>query len=281
MRKAFTLIELLAVIGIMGLLGTISVGGYRAMQRGMEERGAIQNANQFIRSAYERAQIDRVPVKVCFWNELIREETDNDPMIVVGRAVAVRCSGRISKVSGDLLLDEFSDLSAYRLRFDEDEDREATAAEVKSGEGMYLYNLDDMQNSGADSDFKRSIVAQSTARVWGTENSEPILDGETDKKILSYAYVIKDKNGCDWKAGSQYGFEFSEIRLAHNYIFGSRYSKDINKPVEVVRSFKFLPGDESSTVSIEISSLRPDNSGNLSAQKVADTESPTVSLSNR
>lgn len=278
MRKAFTLIELLAVIGIMGLLGTISVGGYRAMQRGMEERGAIQNANQFIRSAYQRAQIDRVPVKVCFWNELIREETDNDPMIVVGRAVAVRCSGRISKVIGsDLLLDEFADLAAYRLRFNEDEDKEATAADVKSGEGMYLYNLEDMASSGQGGDFKRSVVAQSTARVWN-ENSEAILDGGSDKKILSYAYVIKDKNGCEWKVGSPYGFEFSEIRLAHNYLFGSKYSKDISKPVEMVRSFTFLPGDESSTASIEISSLRPDNAGNLTAQKVADTESPTQEL---
>ena len=50
-RSAFTLIELLMVIMIMGLLGTVTVGGYRAMQRGMEERGVMENANHFIRAA--------------------------------------------------------------------------------------------------------------------------------------------------------------------------------------------------------------------------------------
>ena len=58
-RRAFTLVELMVVIMIMGILGTVSVGGYRAMQRGIEERGVMQNVNQFIRSAYQRAQIDR------------------------------------------------------------------------------------------------------------------------------------------------------------------------------------------------------------------------------
>ena len=50
-RRGFTLIELLVVIGIMGLLGTVSVGGYNAMQRGMEERGVMENVNTFIRTA--------------------------------------------------------------------------------------------------------------------------------------------------------------------------------------------------------------------------------------
>jgi prepilin-type N-terminal cleavage/methylation domain-containing protein len=44
-RKAFTLIELLMVVLIMGILGSITVGGYRAMQRGMEERGVMENVS--------------------------------------------------------------------------------------------------------------------------------------------------------------------------------------------------------------------------------------------
>ena len=47
------------VVLIMGILGSITVGGYRAMQRGMEERGVMENVNHFIRAAYRRAQIDR------------------------------------------------------------------------------------------------------------------------------------------------------------------------------------------------------------------------------
>ena len=110
--KGFTLIELLVVIGIMGLLGTASVGGYRQMRRGMEEKGVLQDVNTLIRAAYQRAQIDRQPTAVVFWNETLRGESDNadESAIVVGRAVAVRRSGRITGVKGDILLDEFADL---------------------------------------------------------------------------------------------------------------------------------------------------------------------------
>ena len=114
--------ELLVVIAIMGILGTVSVGGYRAMQRGMEDRGVMQNVNQFIRSAYQRAQIDRLPVNVYFWNETLREESDVETAIVVGKAIAVRRSGRFTKVQGSYLYDEFGDLNYNRLVLDEDDE---------------------------------------------------------------------------------------------------------------------------------------------------------------
>ena len=34
-RRAFTLLELLLVVAIMGFMGTVTVNGYRAMRRGM------------------------------------------------------------------------------------------------------------------------------------------------------------------------------------------------------------------------------------------------------
>ena len=74
MKKAFTLLELLVVMGIMGLMGTLSIGGYRAMQRGMEERGVMQSVNTMIREAYQRAQIDRQPVAIYFWSEKLGVE---------------------------------------------------------------------------------------------------------------------------------------------------------------------------------------------------------------
>ena len=111
MNRAFTLIELMVVMAIMGLLGTVSVGGYRAMQRGMEERGVMQSVNSFIRTAYQRAQIDRQPVVVFFWNETERLASEEHTEVVVGRAVAVRRYGRISAVSDGLLIDEFADLN--------------------------------------------------------------------------------------------------------------------------------------------------------------------------
>ena len=150
MKRAFTLLELLVVVAIMGLLGTISVGGYRQMQRGMEERSALETASRFIRMAYQRAQIDRKPTAVYFWNETMREADSEgyENEIVVGKAVAVRQHGRISGLNGgDGLVDEFADLN-YTY---------STNATGTAGSGagntFRLYNFDNPQ------ELKYSVVS--------------------------------------------------------------------------------------------------------------------------
>lgn len=280
-RRAFTLIELLVVIAIMGIMGTAAIGGYRAMQRGMEERGTMQNVNQFIRSAYQRAQIDRLPVQIYFWNETLREDTENDTLLVVGRAVAVRRAGRISNISsgGTYLYDEFGDLSFSRLMLDEDEGEESNMSGNNSpGSGMYLYCMD-----GVGSSFRRSLVSQTTKLFTLTE---PMLDGRT-AQIDSYAYTVIDKGNCEWHIGSPYGFEFAEIQLPHNFIFGSTFSDSVTSPVREIDVMKFRVSGNSGagskdgldgTSSIQISNLRPDDSGVLKAEVVGSTDSPTKSL---
>jgi prepilin-type N-terminal cleavage/methylation domain-containing protein len=283
MKRGFTLIELLVVMAIMGLLGTASVGGYRAMQRGMEERGAMQNVNQFIRTAYQRAQIDRQPVAVYFWNETIREETATEPPIIVGKAVAVRRAGRITETSGSYLYDEFGDLRFMRLTRDDGDEDEEDASESGStadGNGMFLYH---MEND--DTGFQRSIVSQTTKRM--SASRERLLATGGDGRIESYAYVIMNRNGVTWERGDAYGFEFAEIQLPHNYIFGSSYSKDTSDPVQEIDVLRFKVSGNSGSGSsggvtgkstIQVSSLRPNASGELHAEKVAESESPTKNL---
>ena len=101
----------------------------------------MTNVNQFIRAAYQRAQIDRQPVAVYFWNETLRVSSDDagNVDVVVGKAVAVRRSGRISGVQGVYLIDEFGDLRFSRLISEDDEEDVNEAS--KSGGGMYLYRL--------------------------------------------------------------------------------------------------------------------------------------------
>ncbi len=279
--RGFTLVELLVVMAIMGLLGTISVGGYRAMQRGMEERGVMDNMNQFIRSAYQRAQIDRQPVAVYFWNELLRKETDDSPPIVVGRAVAVRRSGRITDVvGGTTLCDEFGDLRFMRLTKsdsdeDDDDDDASASGSTTEGNGMFLYRIDD-----GDRSFKRSVVSQTTKRK---EVNDRLLVTGGNAVIESYAFVVIDAGGVQWNRGDAYGFEFAETQLPHNYIFGSDYSDSDSSPVKDIKVLRFKPGRYSGTgtsggvegdYSIQVSSLRPDATGSLSAQPVATTKSP-------
>lgn len=281
-RRAFTLVELMVVIMIMGILGTVSVGGYRAMQRGIEERGVMQNVNQFIRSAYQRAQIDRLPVAVYFWNETLREETDAETIIVVGKAVAVRRAGRLTKVQGSYLYDEFGDLSFNRLVLDEDAEDLSGADDsggAVQGEGVYLYKI----SGNEGSQFQRSLISQTTKRMPLTEPL--ILGGQGEME--NFAYELIDKGGVSWQTGDAYGFEFATLELPHGFIFGSTYSRSIGNPVagEDLIRFKVSANSGNGATSgtmgrstIEISSLRPDSSGNLAAKTVGTTDSPTRSL---
>ena len=142
MNRAFTLLELLVVIAIMAILGGITVSGYRQMKRGMEERGTVQNANQFIRSAYQRAQIDRQPVAIYFWNETLKGRTSEEFEIVVGRAVAVRRAGRLTRVTGNYLCDEFGDLKYNTKILDEDEEGlENSSSSSADGGGINFYQM--------------------------------------------------------------------------------------------------------------------------------------------
>lgn len=291
MRRGFTLIELLVVVAIMGILGTVSVAGYRGMQRGMEERGAMQNVNQFIRSAYQRAQIDRQPVAVYFWNETLRDERkDDETMIVVGKAVAVRRASRFTRVTGSYLCDEFGDLSFNRLVQDGDAEGEsgesADAESTTPGNGVYIYSM----NGDEGSQPKRALVSQNTVRQRQQEllllgpprgSSYPVVE------IESYAYKMLSGGNWQPKAGDAYGFEFAELELPHNYIFGSSFSKSSSSPVageDVIRfsvsanSGSGSKGGLDGKSSITVSSLRPDSSGSLAAQKVADSDSPTKDI---
>ena len=276
-KRGFTLVELILVMAIMGLLGTISVGGYRAMQRGMEERGTLQNVDEFIRSAYQRAQIDRQPVNVYFWNELLREKTDDDTQIVVGKAVAVRRAGRLSDVTSAYLYDEFGDLGYYSSSTEEDES--PSEGTVEKGDDMFLYRI-----KNTESKMERSIVSQS-ARHRSTSN-ERLLESGVSGSITSFAFIIINANNVSWERGDAYGFEFAEIQLPHNFIFGS----DSDCPTSAANSIKeigtimrFRAGANSGSGSssgisgastITISNIRPSKDGTLKAQTVGNTKSP-------
>ena len=273
------------VVMIMALLGTITVGGYRAMQRGMEERGAMENANHFIRAAYRRAQIDRQPVALWFWNETIREETDTEPMIVVGKAVAVRRAGRVSRYIDPYLFDEFGDLDRERLiESKQDEDTEnVDSGSTESDNLVPLYKMNSRSSNG------RSLVSQTTKNVTDQNRDTLLSTGET-KEIPCYAYVLDDAGTTDgWNTGDAYGLEFAEIQLPHGYIFGNSYHK---RPQDKLSAGDYKTmwfdvsknsgdgADEgaSGVSTIQIYSLRPGKSGELEAQIVGTTDNPSEEL---
>ncbi len=256
-RFGFTLIELLLVIAIMGLMGTAAVGGYRAMQQGMEERGVLQNVRQFTHTAYQRSQIDRLPVLVYCWNETLREADAEgyETEIVVGKAIAVRRAGRLSFVPDQTMLyDEFGDLryQSFILEgVDEATQAEFTQALEQSKSGIFIYQMDD-PNGGK----KRSLVA-SSAGLGLREFTLP-SSGQS-VAVPTYYFQVIENDGADWHAGSAYGSEFQELQLPHNYIFGDSIDGDLSK--------YFIPGGaEPGENLLKVSALRPDSTGVLKPQ---------------
>ena len=305
MKKGFTLIELLLVVGIMGLLGTVSVGGYQQMRRGMEEKGVIQDVNTLIRAAYQRAQIDRQPTAVVFWNETLRGENDangDENMIVVGHAVAIRRTGRITAKVANYLLDEFADLE---LSYQTDDGDEGNAGSTDAG--MYLYPLDDLSDVEQGTSIRRSLVetkvyAQNVMPIYLSgaisENVNSSQSGgkgassggESTGKITVYAFKVTDANGVNWKPGMAYGVEFAHLVLPHGYFFGSgaAYSTSSDNPLREAGALAFdvgknigsgmTQGQQGGLMSrsqIDISAFRLGNTGTLEPQKIGTTAKPT------
>ena len=295
MKRGFTIIELLTVMMIMGLMGTIAVGGYRAMQRGMEERGVMQNMNAMIRAAYQRAQIDRQPTAVFMWNETLRGRTADENEVVVGHAVAVRRHGRLSNVKDNRLVDEFADLN---LSYPTEGDENSGSAGQKNQ--MYIYPMDNLNQLSSSSNLKRSKVR---GKVYKADETLLFLSGETQtssategedeedsaNKVPAWAFYLEkgDAGGVSWKPGMAYGFEFISITLPDGYIFGSDYSTSADNPIRPAGTLVFKPGVNSGNgrntggsvgrSSVTIYSLRPDGAM-LKKEAVGETDSPEGSL---
>ena len=226
-----------------------------------------------------------VPVALYFWNETLREETDTEPMIVVGKAVAVRRAGRISRCFDSWLYDEFGDLDKERLveNFDDENGENANSGSTENDNLIPIYKMNSRSSSG------RSLVSQTTKNVTSSNRDALLSTGEV-KDIPCYAYVMKNAGTAgEWHVGDAYGLEFAEIQLPHGYLFGSSYHK---RPQDKMSAGDYTTmwfdvslnsGDGSDegatgTSTIQIYSLRPGKSGELEAQPVATTDKPTEGL---
>ena len=257
-KRAFTLVELLVVVGIMAALATMSIGSYFAVVRGMADRGALAAATSVISLAQERARIDLVPTVVYFYNELVqrKDEKKGTDLVVAGVAVAVRRAGRITRVNGDLLGDEFADLDrTYGI---------AESQNADNGDTFRLYRFDfsGMKFSSVSSeavedpvDGEIYLVEHPANRNFKKANG----DSEDENELLSYAF--KRKSGySSWRVGDAYGYEFARVRLPDNYIFGSSGSlpTDSDPIKEIGTVIKCYPDSSSSSLdTIAVYSKRP------------------------
>ena len=257
-KRAFTLVELLVVVGIMAAMATMSIGSYFAVVRGMADRGALAAATSVISMAQERARIDLSPTVVYFYNEIVQNKNDakGDELVVAGVAVAVRRAGRISRVTGDLIGDEFADWDLTYGLFDSSGSLRADTMR------LYKFNFSKMEYSSVYSEVVEDIVGNEKYLVEAPVDrnfKKANGDSEDPTEMTVYSFKVKDGN-ADWNVGDAYGYEFTRIRLPDNYIFGnaSAVPSEASPIKEVSTVIKCYPdSDASSLDSVEIFARRP------------------------
>ena len=257
-KRAFTLVELLVVVGIMATMATISIGGYFAVVRGMADRGALAAATSILSLAQDRARIDLSPTVVYFYNELVqsKDESKGTELVAAGVAVAVRRAGRLTRVTGNYLGDEFADLDV--------------TYGVSAGSGslrgdtfrLYKFSFSGMEYSSVYSEVVEDSMGNESYLVERPKDRgfrKVGGDNEDPTEIIAYAFV-KTGGNASWQVGDAYGYEFAKIRLPDNYIFGG--SSDVpskSDPIkEVSRVVKCYPDSTASSLdSIQVTARRP------------------------
>lgn len=264
-RAAFTLVELLVVIGIMAVLATISVAGYSAASRGMADRGVIQSTVSILRVAKQTCEIDRVPTKVLFFNRRISDaSSDDDSTRYQGTAIAIKQAGRItispSQADG-LLVDEFADwnqsypmkgsegspgMRFYRMKSGNDENLDINGCSVMVKPFVTHYEL---QEYMIQSDTVMSTWCNShgrTASENDTGSSSYVENG--NNYVWGFAASSAGGSGASlsvgsWQVGDPYGVEIARIDLPKGYIFGSSPPSDDKLKAATIKAVSFNPAE--------------------------------------
>ena len=261
MRRAFTLMELMVVVGIMAFLGLAATNGYNALQRGMAERGAVDAASALLKAAKERALVDRVPTAVFCYNHMLREVSDDENAVIVGEAVAIRRAGRITKVTGNYLYDEFGDL-------DRSYNTSSRISDMTVSKGMRLWRFDDQRMSR----MQYSVVAGTVfddKSVPGTSfmpsgdqlNGGGMASSNLELRVCAfYDLGTSSRAPSSWQVGNGYGFEFQRLRLPDGFVFGSAVPSSAGQIVEA-GAFFFDPAQYADNEQIDIYACRVDAGG--------------------
>ena len=269
-RAAFTLVELMVVVGLMALLGTVSVTGYFAAARGMADRAAKQDTIALIRQAMQVCLIDQTPTAVLFFNRQTKSKDDNvsddeAKASSAGAAIAIKMVGRISYVSGDLIVDEFADWN---------QSCPVSTASRGNDVGIPFYRMSDLSGQVAQGIDKCRAYVSTAVEPVSFDNEYMIAyggqvqhfcddykkRGSDNKKFSGTAYNngnnqrwghrIKERNGITWKVGDAYGMEIGKLDLPKGYLYGTKAANSTK--IDSAGALTFNPSDLSNADAYEM-----------------------------
>lgn len=300
MKQAFTLLELLTVIAITAMMATISMGAYRGVVRGMEDRGVIATATLVVSAAQNRARADHALTAVFFYN-VISQEGDDSPKtksdyMAHGEAVAVRGIGRVTRVFGNYLADECNDLEQEYAVLDSKDPvvkNPKTKASGRNATGaaqmMRLFKLTSEQDAQGGRKLPCSKVLMNAIvgdDLFPTEDfyfEPPVdLEGNPVRSIPGVCFKMADQNGVSWKTGDVYAMSFKETVLPNGYVFGSKSDlpSSLDDPVKFVKSIVFDPDATGAALdgSVEVHSIRAVEGKRVELRKVGTSSTTTGNL---
>ena len=260
MKRAFTLVELMIVVGLMGFMSTIAIGSYSAITRGMNDRAALDAAKSFADAALQRANLDRTKTYVYLFNEVTKLDSDMEAGIVNGVAIAVRPIGRITHVpEGGFYCDEFGDLDGTFGALDEDGE-EASESEKESAATFFrLYNIG-----------KKGYATVQEGVFAHELNDRDLEDADSGTMHRWTVHGFKSAQGDDgnsvtFEVGDQYGQEFAVTRLPPGYVFSQNVSLSSTGDLGQKRVGNIVEIDptDTSTPSIQVYARRPNGSFDL------------------
>ncbi len=221
-RRAFTLIELMIVIGIMGAMAVMSVGGYRALVKGMRDRAALTAVQTLFDAARQRAEIDRRKVLVFLYDDLLK--SGEDP-VGHGTAIAVRPVGRLSAVDGNYLCDEFGDLD--QVYASENALEGDVAANRSNTSKMRLYIMKE-EGNGSYVDVKTTVAQHPVDASYIISGETPPGGGESGEKRIPCC-AFEKSGGGSFNVGDAYGAEFASVELPDGYYFGGSAPRSVGR----------------------------------------------------
>ena len=265
-RAAFTLVELMVVVGLMALLGTVSVTGYFAAVRGMSDRAVIQDTISLIRQAQQVCLIDQTPTAVLFYNRQTMTESKNVSSeearsSTAGAAVAIKMAGRISYIAegGNVLVDEFADWNqsspvTERNKYSNSDVgipfyRMANLAEVVNGgiEKCRVFVHTAVEPLDFDNEYMIAYGGQvqhfCEANKKGPKENKKFSGTTYDNgNNQRWGHRIKEAvGGITWEVGDAYGVEIASLQLPKGIIYGEQSASSAK--IVSGGALKFIPSD--------------------------------------